>query len=525
MVVMKRFVCAILLLYSLLPLAPMAAQGQTDCGVVDDIDYPIDSISRDRDDFGMYRQWFNGYHAGVDMAFDRPGETIQAAAKGRITFSDIAGWDTEKGVVIIEHRFPDGNTYFSLYGHMEESDTIKFPAVGGCIEKGAPVGVVGRPSQSAPHLHFEVRKMRASIGGPGYWNTDPLDGGWLHPVDFVEQWKLRFRPEFRSGFSATNGLVMPPLTQADGSFVLVEDNYLEALDTSNQQRWRLNVRGLVGAVLMPDGSVLGRTQNNQVVVIIDGRFVTAWNVIQPLRSPPFRLGNTIAFISDDDSVVGYGLDGTLLWQTPLYSRAERWVQSGDKLAISAYQDGYKFWVIDSNGALAYQGTAPAPITPISLGDGSFLILVASQIALLKQDMSIETLMDAGQPLGRDSQIARDAKGNIAVYPGQGNHLYLFDAQGTLLWRQPLPIVTSQPPLLAMGTGCLIYALGGDGTMIALRPEDGTLANSVRLFAGGNHYSPSARMLRVAEGEQVQFSPGYLSVVTIDGAVFGGATCQ
>lgn len=523
---MKRLLCIVFLLCSTLPpLRTAQAQGQVDCGVVDDIDYPIDSASRDHDDFGMYRQWFNGYHTGVDMAFDRPGDEIQAVAKGRITFSDTAGWDTEKGVVIIEHRFPDGNTYFSLYGHMEESDTVKFPTVGTCIAKGSLVGVVGRPSQSAPHLHFEIRKMRASTGGPGYWNVDPLDGGWLHPIDFVEQWKLRFRPEFRAAFSATTGLVMPPLMQPDGGLVLVEDNYLEALDAGNNQRWRLNVRGLMGAVLMPDGSILGRTLNNQVVVVADGRFVSAWNVSQPLRSPPFRLGDTIAFVSDDDSVVGYGQDGVQRWQTPLYSRVERYVQSGDKLAIAAYQDGYKLWVIDSSGVLTYQGTAPAPITPISLDDGSFLILVASQIALLKPDMSIETLLDAGQPLGRDSQIARDAQGDVAIYPGDGKYLYFFDAQGGLRWRQAMPIVTSQPPLLAMGSGCLIYALAGDGMLIALHPEDGTLANSVRLFAGGNHYTPAARMLRVSAGEQVQFSPGYLSVATIDGATFGGVECQ
>jgi hypothetical protein len=32
------------------------------------------------------------------------------------------------------------------------------------------------------------------------------------------------------------------------------------------------------------------------------------------------------------------------------------------------------------------------------------------------------------------------------------------------------------------------------------------------------------LLRVLPGEQVLFSPGYLSVATIDGATFGGVKC-
>src|SRR5512147_2756818 len=85
----------------------VVAQGRDPCGLVDSIDYPIDGISVDHDDFGMYRAGFNGRHTGIDMAFGRYGDPVRAAARGRVTFADPAGWDTEKGVVIIEHTFPD----------------------------------------------------------------------------------------------------------------------------------------------------------------------------------------------------------------------------------------------------------------------------------------------------------------------------------------------------------------------------------------------------------------------------------
>src|SRR5690348_7862123 len=41
------------------------------CGVVDAIAYPIDGISTEHDDFGLYRAGFGGLHTGIDMAFGR----------------------------------------------------------------------------------------------------------------------------------------------------------------------------------------------------------------------------------------------------------------------------------------------------------------------------------------------------------------------------------------------------------------------------------------------------------------------
>src|SRR5262245_20989065 len=173
---------------------PVRAQDAAAFVVVDAIDYPIDGVSIDHDDFGMYRAGFDGRHTGIDMAFDRYGDPVRAAARGRVTFSDPKGWDTEKGVVIIEYIFPDDSILFTLYGHMEELNGHNFPKEGQCVELGDVIGAVGHPSRGAPHLHYEVRKMKASTGGPGYWPVDPLDGGWLHPIDFTEQWQLRLSP-------------------------------------------------------------------------------------------------------------------------------------------------------------------------------------------------------------------------------------------------------------------------------------------------------------------------------------------
>ncbi len=522
----------LLFLILLIALSPHPAHAvEESCGVVDAIDYPIDGISIDHDDFGMYRAAFNGRHTGIDMAFDRYGEPVRAAARGRVTFSDPAGWDTEKGVVIIEHTFPDESTYFSLYGHMEEVNGRKFPKVGQCVQKGDVIGSVGHPSRGAPHLHYEIRKMRASAGGPGYWPVDPLDAGWLHPIDFTEQWQLRLNPAFRSMVSAGGGPTAPPLWQPDGTVVFAEEYHLEQRDAQSQTLWRLDVQGLTGVINLPDGRLLGRTTDDLVIIVDQARFAASWKADRPLRSPPLRLGDSLVFVANDNRVVSYGVDGALRWQTPpLGTFIESYVQSGDLLAVSAGQDtgqssAFKLWVIDPSGVIRYQATAPSPVVPVAAAQGGFLVMVASQVGWLSPDMAWKPLVDVGQALGRNSQIAVDPQGGVVVYPGQGDEIYAYAANGSLRWQARLTGSPTQPALVGVGSGCLVYALTSDGALLAYRGSDGALRGIAPLYAGGPHGHVSARFLKVSPDDQVQFSAGYLSIATIDGPTLATIDCK
>src|SRR5712691_11154756 len=92
----------ILLIICLTPPPTSRAQGQNPCGVVDAIDYPVDGVSIESDDFGMYRAVFGGRHSGIDIAFDRYGDPVRAAARGRITYADQAGWNEATGDVLVD---------------------------------------------------------------------------------------------------------------------------------------------------------------------------------------------------------------------------------------------------------------------------------------------------------------------------------------------------------------------------------------------------------------------------------------
>ncbi len=507
-----------------LPQLLSQAQADRDCGVADRFDYPIDGISLMHDDFGMYRAAFNGYHSGVDMAFERLGEPVRAAARGRVTFSDPEGWDTEKGVVIIEHTLPDRSVVFSLYGHMESREPYLFPRVGQCVLRGDIIGVIGDPRSSAPHLHYEIRRMRASAGGPGYWSTDPLEGGWLHPIEFTEQWRLRFQPAFRAILTASSALVAPPIWLPDGSAVYATRSQLEArrLATNSQAQsaplWTLRIQGLVGLAPLPDGRVLGATADGQMFIVADGRFVGAWRADRQLRSPPLRLGQAILFLDAQNRAVAYSHDGRLLWQSePLGQRVERYALSG-ALFAAAVQDhnGYELIVLDSDGQLRYAARAPSPIAPMPVQGDGFLIAVGSQVSLLSPNAVLTPLLDTGIALGRAAQVAADALGNLYLYPGYGSALYAYAAGGGLRWTVRLPSVPLQAPLLAVGEGCALYALMPDGALLAYRAADGALRGIASLYAGGRQHRPEARQLAVLPGELVQFSSGYLSTAILDG---------
>lgn len=517
------------LLLSLIGLlvAPQAfshAQADLDCGVVERFDYPIDGISLDHDDFGLFRAAFNGYHSGIDLAFERVGEPVRAAARGRVTFSDPEGWDTEKGVVIIEHTLPDRSIVFSLYGHMESREPYVFPRVGQCVLRGDIIGVVGEPRSSAPHLHYEIRRMRASTGGPGYWNTDPLEGGWLHPIEFTEQWRLRLQPAFRAIVTASSAPAAPPIWLPDGTAVYATRFQLEArpLATNAQTQlsvsWALRVEGLNGIAPLPDGRILGVTAGGQAFIVENGRFVGAWRADRPLRTPPLRLGERIAFLDGQNRAVAYEVDGRVAWQSePLGARVERYAVSGALLAAAVQnEDAHELLVLNAEGRLLYSARAPSPIAPMPVQGGGFLIAVGSQVSLLSPDAVLTPLLDTGIALGRGAQVAADGLGNLYVYVGYGNAVYAYNAGGGLRWMVRLPSLPTQPPLLAVGDGCVLYVLTADGALLAYRAADGALRGIASLYAGGRQHRPEARLLSVLPNELVQFSAGYLSTALIDG---------
>lgn len=125
-------------------------------------------------------------HTGIDIPapLDTP---VIAAGAGRVTW---AGYGLFRGVedntdpyglaVAIKHNFGyNGNTLYTIYGHMEQVDVV----VGQQVATGERLGLVGQTGKvTGPHLHFEVRLGRNNFfqtRNPELWLAPPEGWGIL----------------------------------------------------------------------------------------------------------------------------------------------------------------------------------------------------------------------------------------------------------------------------------------------------------------------------------------------------------
>ena len=514
---MKRAVLIILIAIVCIPQSPAAGQTEVaPCGYVEGFDLPVPNIDIQRTDFAIYRARFGGLHTGIDVAFEELGMPVQAAARGRVTYSDVAGWDTEKGVVVIQHTMPDGSLVNTLYGHMEELNGHDFPFVGQCVERGDVIGAIGFPSLSRPHLHYEIRTRYRYEGGPGYTDVNPIELGWLNPVDFTYLANVWVLPAYRHHMSLVESPTLPLLALANGTTIFARSGHLESITADGQMLWQFDTLGsITGLIALSDDRVLTTDSTHQILVLDNGSFSALWQLPQPAITPPIQFGDMIVFMVDDYRLMAFTPDGALLWETPpLPDRAQRWVVSSDRFAVAAPTGD--LWVFDSAGQGLYQNTFADLPVPFAAPDGEFLIASGSTISRLNHDLTLTFLFDAGHALTANTELLYAESGAVYVYPGEGFALYAHAPDGALQWIAYMPGSHRHAPYLGLGEGRLLYVLSTDGQLLAYNTGDGRLVAQVALYDGGINGTASARKLDVQSDDTVTFAGGYLTQVTLDG---------
>lgn len=509
--------------------SPLHAQvTNAPCGVVDSMDYPIDRLVQGYDDFALFRARFGGNHTGIDIGFDRWGDPVHAAARGRVTYSDPAGWDTEKGVVIVEHTFPDSTIAYSVYGHMEQTDTIFFPAIGDCVEKGDLLGGIGWPSRGRPHLHYELRRFLPNDGGPGYVTDSPLVNGWYHPLDFTELWRAKLSPGYVNSMTFRSVPGLPPLTLDSGTYAIASNNSIQVLDELGNILWRVETDGVItGLAALPDGRVVAHTRNGQVVTLQNGRYMALWTVTGP-EEPFLLLGERLIFLTDGGGLAAYDAAGTVLWTLPALSPTARAVDfetNGQQIALGVRaDDGRILWrLIDANGQVQYETDFRNLPVIASDRSGNWVAVDGADIKRLANGENHDLAALSSMP-GRGAHATVDLLGNSYIYMADAdNMLVALDMAGRVRWRVEYPFPPlSLPPLMETGNGCLLYTLDMDGVLNVFDTASGDLLNQIKLYAGGDQTSsPRARLLQVDANERVHFGAGFLSLITMDGWALGG----
>lgn len=506
----------------------VGAQPLAPCGVVEAIGYPINNMEsefeRRRDDFALFRTRFGGNHVGLDIAFDRRGDPVWASARGRVTYSDPEGWDTEKGVVIVEHVFPDGEIYYTLYGHVEETREVKLPEVGTCVERGGIVGTVGWPSRGAPHLHYEIRDFLPNDGGPGYVSGNPLDDGWLHPLDFTFKWQLRFQVGYVQDIDFKNIPTLPPILRDDGSIVLASGNRVEILSPEGQKLWGITtINRVIGLAALSGGRIAVWSYDGQVSILQDGRYLTVWSV--PVLNEDAQtwfvaLPDLLIFMVDNGPgavVRAYDTNGVQQWSLDGAGEIIQVVPHSvsPTFALTSRVGANYLWrVVDASGQILHESASSLLPTIADLPGSGWLALSRQGLAKLSTAQNPEIVEVDSLP-GRPAVLTADALGNTYAY--SANTLFALDSNGRLRWRTAYPLEIPENPVLKVDDGCVLYTLDANGWLHAFNAHTGELVSERQLYAGGNrNSSPAGRLLWLdPAGLRLRAGAGFLSLVTFD----------
>lgn len=147
------------------------------------------ALSYDAQPFGRNRHLGQDWN-GIGGGDSDLGDPVYAVADGLVVYSGkpSPGWG---GVLLVAHRVrtigaddsagedeqlsvaapPADILIQSFYGHMDERRVIP----GQRVHRGQVIGTVGNAGGRYPaHIHFELRRGRSLLAGPGYAD-DPLD--------------------------------------------------------------------------------------------------------------------------------------------------------------------------------------------------------------------------------------------------------------------------------------------------------------------------------------------------------------
>lgn len=97
-------------------------------------------------------------HLGIDLSVP-PGSPVRAPLDGTVHAVAVNDAPKDYGpLVVLRHRIPSGEEFFTLYGHLDEV-SIAGLEPGRTVRAGEPFAAVGAPPRNGdwwPHVHFQV---------------------------------------------------------------------------------------------------------------------------------------------------------------------------------------------------------------------------------------------------------------------------------------------------------------------------------------------------------------------------------
>lgn len=117
-------------------------------------------------------------HLGVD-AFTPAGLEVHSPLAGKVEFAQYhSGFLDYGGMVILSHQTHEGDTFYTLYGHLDRG-SISLLTVGQLVQRNEVFAAIGSHDSNGgwnPHLHFQLALTNDGIGDnwPGAADPDEL---------------------------------------------------------------------------------------------------------------------------------------------------------------------------------------------------------------------------------------------------------------------------------------------------------------------------------------------------------------
>lgn len=437
--------------------SPQQAPAQAQCGFAEAFYYPIDTNSFELvQDYAVASQRHQGrFHTGEDWFNGRGatlGQPVRAVADGRVTYSYRLGWGRDGGVVIIEHKLPDGRIVYSQYGHLMETDDTPLPVRLNCVERGQIIGVIG-DSRPAPHLHFEMRVSQPDVPGPGYTREHPDTLGFRRPAQMIANLQAQLSPFYRWHFSSEGWrLVAPPVKLGDNSLVFLSENFARRLTPDGRVLWR--------ATLDRPALAVDRYQLSPLVFFADGqvnRLSVETGAVEETWTLPLRLvgaplllddrplfateGGGLALLTADRRSVAAQIDDGAEWVRAYAS--ERLLA----LVTRRDLDGYELLTLrrdpEGIGQIVHRAELGAVPGLTSAADGGLLVYTRGGLWHINAAGVWSAVLDDETPLppGGPGAVALAADGRLFLSDGDQFHVYSRASAGARPqpeWQATLP---------------------------------------------------------------------------------------
>lgn len=337
------------------------------CGLVDIFDFPVGPPEGTGfgggSDFGVFRSRYDKFHAGEDWwvagrgnSFGRP---VYSIGHGLVTYAHPNGWGRDKGVIIIQHTFINGETILSFYGHLDPPSFLV--SAGDCVTRGEPLAQIGRP-RTPPHLHFEIRTQAPYDTLTGYWWEDPTRAGWLPPSATIWTQRIEASPYtfWTRPFAAANTQGIGVLD--DGTWVVLEAGQLLGLNPANGRvLWRLEREEgdeVFAAALDAHSRVVyvaDRVGNLQAISLRQAQTQPVLTLLwqADLHTPgtptllPLAEGGIVAITRQQ--LWGYDTEGSLLWNEASVGQLFSWTLTDETLFLTTTEAENPLWQVDGTG--------------------------------------------------------------------------------------------------------------------------------------------------------------------------------